>query len=246
MIDGHALLYRAYFAFINRPMINTKGVDTSAVYGFCRSLFDIILKEKPTHLFVAFDPGGKNFRHEAYPPYKANRPETPPVIKNSLPIVREFLESCRIPVLTIENAEADDVIGTLSKRAENEGFRVYMVTPDKDYGQLVSENILMYRPLSRGDGWEVLGTKEICEKYDIQDPEQVIDVLAIWGDASDNIPGVRGIGEVGAKKTGIALRLCGKRAGSSSGTIFFPARKTEPIPSDTLSVKGSGHHTHPA
>ncbi|HOZ19441.1 MAG: DNA polymerase I [Bacteroidetes bacterium ADurb.Bin139] len=200
MIDGHALLYRAYFAFINRPMINTKGVDTSAVYGFCRSLFDIILKEKPTHLFVAFDPGGKNFRHEAYPPYKANRPETPPVIKNSLPIVREFLESCRIPVLTIENAEADDVIGTLSKRAENEGFRVYMVTPDKDYGQLVSENILMYRPLSRGDGWEVLGTKEICEKYDIQDPEQVIDVLAIWGDASDNIPGVRGIGEVGAKK----------------------------------------------
>ena len=200
MIDGHALLYRAYFAFVNRPMINTKGVDTSAVYGFCRSLFDIILKEKPTHLFVAFDPGGKNFRHEAFPQYKANRPETPRVIKDSLPMVREFLESCRIPVLTLDNAEADDVIGTLSKRAENEGFRVFMVTPDKDYGQLVSKNILMYRPLNHGDGWEILGEKEICEKYNIRDPKQVIDVLAIWGDASDNIPGVRGIGEVGAKK----------------------------------------------
>ncbi|HPW77786.1 MAG TPA: DNA polymerase I [Bacteroidales bacterium] len=200
MIDGHALVYRAYFAFINRPMINTKGVDTSAVYGFCRSLFDIILKEKPTHLFVAFDPGGKNFRHEAFPEYKANRPETPAVIRESLPVINQFLESCNIPVITVPNAEADDVIGTLSKRAEKEGFRVFMVTPDKDYGQLVSDNIAMYKPLSRGDGWEILGTKEICEKYDISDPQQVIDILAIWGDASDNIPGVRGIGEVGAKK----------------------------------------------
>ncbi|HNR28062.1 MAG TPA: DNA polymerase I [Bacteroidales bacterium] len=200
MIDGHALLYRAYFAFLNRPMVNTKGVDTSAIYGFCRSLFDIILKEKPSHLLVAFDPGGKNFRHEAFPEYKANRPETPQVIKDSLPVVREFLESCRIPVLTIEKAEADDVIGTLSKRAENEGFKVFMVTPDKDYGQLVSENILMYRPLNHNDGWEIMGVKEICEKYGISDPGQVIDILAIWGDTSDNIPGVRGIGEVGAKK----------------------------------------------
>lgn len=199
MIDGHALLYRAYFAFINRPMINTKGVDTSAVYGFCRSLFDIILKEKPTHLFVAFDPSGKNFRHEAFPQYKANRPETPQVIRESLPVINEFLESCKIPVITIPNAEADDVIGTLSKRAEKEGFRVFMVTPDKDYGQLVSKNIMMYRPLSRGNGWEILGEREICEKYHINEPEQIIDILAIWGDASDNIPGVRGIGEVGAK-----------------------------------------------
>ena len=199
MIDGHALVYRAYFAFINRPMINTRGFDTSAVYGFCRSLFDIILKEKPTHLFVAFDPGGKNFRHEAFPQYKANRPETPQVIKDSLPVIHEFLESCRIPVLTIQNAEADDVIGTLSKRAEKEGFRVFMVTPDKDYGQLVSDNIFMYRPHARGDGWEVMGVKEICEKYKIREPEQVTDILALWGDASDNIPGVKGIGEVGAR-----------------------------------------------
>jgi DNA polymerase I len=199
MIDGHALVYRAYFAFINRPMLNTKGVDTSAIYGFCRSLFDIILKEKPTHLFVAFDPGGKNFRHQAYPEYKANRPETPAVIKESLPVIHEFLESCRIPVITIQNAEADDVIGTLSKRAEKEGFQVFMVTPDKDYGQLVSRNIRMFRPRSRGDGWDILGEKEICAKYNINDPAQVTDILAIWGDASDNIPGVRGIGEVGAK-----------------------------------------------
>ncbi|MFA5301741.1 MAG: DNA polymerase I [Bacteroidales bacterium] len=199
MIDGHALVYRAYFAFINRPMLNTKGVDTSAIYGFCRSLFDIILKEKPSHLFVAFDPGGKNFRHRAYPEYKANRPETPPVIKESLPVIHEFLESCRIPVITIQNAEADDVIGTLSKRAEKEGFQVFMVTPDKDYGQLVSKNIRMFRPRSRGDGWDILGEKEICAKYNINDPAQVTDILAIWGDASDNIPGVRGIGEVGAK-----------------------------------------------
>ncbi|MFA5444398.1 MAG: DNA polymerase I [Bacteroidales bacterium] len=199
MIDGHALVYRAYFAFINRPMLNTKGVDTSAIYGFCRSLFDIILKEKPTHLFVAFDPGGKNFRHQAYPEYKANRPETPAVIKESLPVIHEFLESCRIPVIIIQNAEADDVIGTLSKRAEKEGFQVFMVTPDKDYGQLVSKNIQMFRPRSRGDGWDILGEKEICTKYNINDPAQVTDILAIWGDASDNIPGVRGIGEVGAK-----------------------------------------------
>ncbi len=199
MIDGHALVYRAYFAFIHRPMLNTKGVDTSAIYGFCRSLFDIILKEKPTHLFVAFDPGGKNFRHQAFPEYKANRPETPQVIKESLPVIHDFLESCRIPVITIQNAEADDVIGTLSKRAEKEGFQVYMVTPDKDYGQLVSQNIRMFRPHSRGDGWEILGEKEICAKYNINEPAQVTDILAIWGDASDNIPGVRGIGEVGAK-----------------------------------------------
>lgn len=199
MIDGHALVYRAYFAFINRPMLNTKGVDTSAIYGFCRSLFDIILKERPTHLFVAFDPGGKNFRHQAYPEYKANRPETPAVIKESLPVIHEFLDSCRIPVITIQNAEADDVIGTLSKRAEKEGFQVFMVTPDKDYGQLVSKNIRMFRPHSRGDGWEIMGEKEICAKYNINDPLQVTDILAIWGDASDNIPGVRGIGEVGAK-----------------------------------------------
>ncbi|NLA16151.1 MAG: DNA polymerase I [Bacteroidales bacterium] len=200
MIDGHALVFRSYYAFINRPMINTKGVETSAIYGFCRSLFDIILREKPTHLFVAFDPKGKNFRHQTYPQYKANRPETPVQIAEAIPIIQEFLESCHIPVVVQENVEADDVIGTLSKRAEEEGFRVFMVTPDKDFGQLVSDNIVMYRPLSRGDGWEVAGKQEICERFGVNDPQQIIDLLAIWGDASDNIPGVRGIGEIGAKK----------------------------------------------
>ena len=200
MIDGHALVFRSYFAFANRPMINSKGVETSAIYGFCRSLFDIILREKPTHMFVAFDPRGKNFRHEAFPDYKANRPETPEQIVQAVPVIREFLESCHIPVIVKENAEADDVIGTLSKRAGEEGFDVFMVTPDKDFGQLVSDNIFMYRPLSRGDGWEIMGTQEICNKYGISKPQQLIDVLAIWGDASDNITGVRGIGEVGATR----------------------------------------------
>lgn len=200
MIDGHALVFRGYFAFINRPMVNSKGVNTSAIYGFCKSLFELILKERPTHLFVAFDPGGKIFRHELYPQYKANRPETPPVIKESIPVIKHMLEACRIPIVIKEQVEADDVIGTLSKRAEQEGFEVFMVTPDKDYGQLVSPNIKIYKPNGQGEGWEILGVKQICDKYGIHTPEQVIDILAIWGDASDNVPGVKGIGEVGARK----------------------------------------------
>ncbi|HPS25206.1 MAG TPA: DNA polymerase I, partial [Bacteroidales bacterium] len=196
MIDGHALVFRGYFAFINRPMVNSKGVNTSAIYGFCKSLFELILKERPTHLFVAFDPGGKIFRHELYPLYKANRPETPPVIKESIPVIKHMLEACRIPIVIKEQVEADDVIGTLSKRAEQEGFEVFMVTPDKDYGQLVSPNIKIYKPNGQGEGWEILGVKQICDKYGIHTPEQVIDILAIWGDASDNVPGVKGIGEV--------------------------------------------------
>lgn len=200
MIDGHALVFRSYYAFANRPMVNSKGVETSAIYGFCRSLFDIILREKPTHLFVAFDPRGKNFRHEAFPDYKANRPETPEPIIQAVPIIQEFLESCHIPVIIKENAEADDVIGTLSKRAGEEGFDVFMVTPDKDFGQLVSDNVYMYRPIPRRDGWEILGVQEVCNKYNIARPQHIIDLLAIWGDSSDNIPGVRGIGEVGATK----------------------------------------------
>ncbi len=200
MIDGHALVFRGYFAFINRPMVNSKGVNTSAIYGFCKSLFELILKERPTHLFVAFDPGGKIFRHELYPLYKANRPETPPVIKESIPVIKHMLEACRIPIVIKEQVEADDVIGTLSKRAEQEGFEVVMVTPDKDYGQLVSPNIKIYKPNGQGEGWEILGVKQICDKYGIHTPEQVIDILAIWGDAVDNVPGVKGVGEVGARK----------------------------------------------
>lgn len=200
MIDGHALVYRAYFAFLGRPMVNSKGVDTSAIYGFCKTLFEVILKERPSHLFVAFDPGGKNFRHDMFPAYKANRPETPQVIKDSLPVIKEILRACQIPIVIRERVEADDVIGTLAKRGEEAGFEVYMVTPDKDYGQLVSPHIRMFKPRFQGEGWDTLGVKEICEKYGISKPEQVIDILAIWGDASDNVPGVQGVGEVGARK----------------------------------------------
>lgn len=200
MIDGHALLYRGYYAFLNRPMFSSNGVDTSAIYGFTKTVFELILKERPSHLFVAFDPGGKTFRNDMYPLYKANRPETPQVIKDSLPVVKEILQACNIPVIVKENVEADDVIGTLAKRAEQLGFEVIMVTPDKDYGQLVSPHIKMYRPHSQGEGWDIMGVKEVCDKYGIYTPEQVTDILAIWGDASDNVPGVRGIGPVGAGK----------------------------------------------
>lgn len=200
MIDGHALVYRAYYAFINRPVYSSKGVDTSAIYGFCKSLFELLLKEQPTHLFVAFDPGGKNFRHDMYPQYKANRPPTPQIIKDSLPVIQEILKACGIPIVIKQAVEADDVIGTLSKRAEEDGFDVYMVTPDKDYGQLVSPHVMMYKPHFQGEGWDVIGVNDICRRYEIHEPKQVIDILAIWGDTSDNVPGVRGIGEVGAKK----------------------------------------------
>ncbi len=200
MIDGHALVYRAYYAFINRPVSNSKGVDTGTIFGFCKSLFDLLLKERPSHLFVAFDPGGKNFRHTMYPVYKANRPPTPQVIKDSIPVIQQILTACGIPIIIMQAVEADDVIGTLSKRAEEDGFEVYMVTPDKDYGQLVTPNVKMYKPHSQGEGWDILDVNDICRRYEIHEPKQVIDILAIWGDSSDNVPGVRGVGEVGAKK----------------------------------------------
>lgn len=200
MIDGHALVFRAYYAFIRRPMINSKGINTSAIFGFCKTLFELILREKPSHLFVAFDPGGKNFRHEKYPLYKANRETTPEIIKTSIPVIRDFLNACSIPVIVKEGVEADDVIGSLAKKAEEKQFEVYMVTPDKDYGQLVSKSIKIYKPSRGGNGWEILGVPEICAQYGISDPLQVIDILSIWGDASDNIPGIPGIGEMGAKR----------------------------------------------
>ena len=200
IIDGHALVYRAYYAFIKRPITTSKGIDTSAIYGFTKTLLELIRKEKPSHLMVAFDPGGKNFRHEKYPLYKANRQETPEVIKESLPRIKEIIEAFNIPILISSGYEADDVIGTVAKQAEQKGYTVYMVTPDKDYGQLVSENIFVCKPQHAGEGLEKLGVKEICEKYGIQHPIQLIDVLALWGDASDNVPGVDGVGEVRAKK----------------------------------------------
>ncbi|MCL2502618.1 MAG: DNA polymerase, partial [Bacteroidales bacterium] len=200
LLDGHALMYRAYYAFIRRPMINSKGQDMSAVFGFTKTLIDLLLKEKPSHLAVGFDPGGKTFRHQNYALYKANRQETPEVIKSALPMIRHILEAFNIPVCMVEGFEADDVLGTIAKAAQEKQFEVYMVTPDKDYGQLVSPHIFQYKPGRGGDEWELWGEKDICAKYNIDKPEQIIDILAIQGDASDNVPGVPGIGEIGAKK----------------------------------------------
>ena len=200
LIDGHALIFRSYYAFLRRPMINSKGEDTSILFGFTKTLTDLIIREKPSHLAVAFDPPSKTFRHELYPLYKANRAETPELIKSALDPLIEIVNSMSIPVLMRPGFEADDVIGTLAKKAESEGFTVFMLTPDKDYGQLVSEKIFQCKPGKNGGENIIIGPEQIKEEYGINDPRSVIDILAIWGDASDNVPGVRGVGEVGSRK----------------------------------------------
>ena len=200
LIDGHALIFRSYYAFLRRPMINSKGEDTSILFGFTKTLTDLIIRERPSHLAVAFDPPSKTFRHELYPLYKANRAETPELIKSALDPLIEIVSSMSIPVLMRPGFEADDVIGTLAKKAESEGFTVFMLTPDKDYGQLVSEKIFQCKPGKNGGENIIIGPEQIKEEYGINDPRSVIDILAIWGDASDNVPGVRGVGEVGSRK----------------------------------------------
>jgi DNA polymerase I len=200
LLDGHALVYRAHFAFIQRPLINSKGVNTSAISGFMRTLMDLINNQKPTHIAVAFDPK-RTFRHDFYPEYKANRDAQPEDISIAMPWIKKILEGMKIPILFLENYEADDVIGTVAKQAEKEGFQVFMVTPDKDYGQLVSENIFMYKPSRQGNGVEVLGVKEILETWEIDHVSQVVDSLGLIGDSVDNIPGVSGIGP----KTAVTL-----------------------------------------
>ncbi len=200
LIDAYALIYRSYYAFIKSPRINSKGLNTSAVLGFVNVLEDILNREKPTHIAVAFDPPGPTFRHEAYEEYKAQRESTPEDIKLSVPYIKDILGAYNIPILEIKGYEADDVIGTVAKKAETEGFQVYMLTSDKDFGQLVTDNIFMYRPKFRG-GYEVLGANEIMEKYSLSSQYQVIDMLGLMGDASDNIPGCPGVGE----KTAIKL-----------------------------------------
>ncbi len=200
LLDGHALVYRAHFAFINRPLINSKGINTSAVNGFVRTLWDLLQNQKPTHIAVAFDPKGKTFRHEYFPEYKANRDAMPEDIQIALPIIQEVVEGFNIPIIMVDNYEADDIIGTVAKQAEKEGFKVYMVTPDKDYAQLVSDNVFMYKPSRMGNGVDILGKKEILEKWDIERVDQVIDVLGLQGDSVDNIPGVPGIGPKTAVK----------------------------------------------
>ncbi len=199
LLDAYALIYRAYYAFIRAPRINSKKLNTSAIYGFTNSLLEVLQKEKPTHLAVAFDPAGPTFRHEMYEPYKAQREATPEDIKLAVPYIKRLLDALNIPILEVNGYEADDVIGTVSLKAEKEGFEVFMMTPDKDYAQLVSDNVKMYKPRSKGGEMDILGIPEVQEKFAIEEPKQVIDILALMGDASDNIPGCPGIGEKGAK-----------------------------------------------
>ena len=199
LVDAYALIFRGYYAFIKNPRINSKGTDTSAIMGFMNSLLDVIKRERPDHLAVCFDKGGSTDRVEMYEAYKANRDETPEAIKIAVPYIEEILKAMHIPIMVKEGYEADDVIGTLSKQAEKEGYKTYMVTPDKDFAQLVSDNIFMYRPVF-GGGYETWGVPEVKEKFEIEDPLQVIDFLGMMGDSSDNIPGLPGVGEKTAKK----------------------------------------------
>ena len=200
LLDAYALIYRAYYAFLKAPRINSKGFNTSAVLGFVNTLEDILTNEKPTHIGVAFDPKGGTFRHELYKEYKAQREETPEVIRESVPIIKQVLEAYRIPVLEVAGFEADDVIGTLSKKADEKGITTYMMTPDKDYCQLVTDRALIYRPRYGNNGYEIMGPQEVKQKYGLDSTCQVIDMLGLMGDSSDNIPGCPGIGEKTAVK----------------------------------------------
>ena len=200
LLDAYALIYRAYFALNKNPRINSKGLNTSAIMGFLNTLYEVLRNEKPTHIGVAFDLGAPTLRTDDFSAYKANREETPPDIKISVPYIKEIIKGFNIPIFECEGYEADDIIGTLSKKAEKEGFTTYMMTPDKDFGQLVSDNIFIYKPAKGGEPAKILGPNDVCEKYGIARPEQVIDILGLWGDASDNIPGIPGIGEKTASK----------------------------------------------
>ena len=199
LVDAFALIFRGYYAFIKNPRINSKGLDTSAIMGFMNSLLDVIKRERPDHLAVCFDKGGSVDRVEMFEAYKANRDETPEAIKIAVPYIQEILKAMHIPIMVKEGFEADDVIGTLSKQAEKEGYKTFMVTPDKDFAQLVSENIFMYKPRF-GGGYDIWGIPEIQEKFGVETPEQVIDFLGMMGDSADNIPGLPGVGEKTAKK----------------------------------------------
>lgn len=198
LLDAYALIYRSYYALLRSPRINSKGLNTSAVLGFMNTLNEVLTKERPTHIGVAFD-HGKTFRHEAFPQYKAQREETPEDIKLSVPIIKRILEAYRIPILQVDGFEADDIIGTVATRFGREGVATYMLTPDKDYGQLVADNVYIYRP-RHGGGYEVMGPKEVQAKYGIASPLQVVDLLALMGDSADNFPGCPGVGEKTAAK----------------------------------------------
>ena len=200
LLDAYALIFRGYYAFIKNPRINSKGFDTSAIMGFTNSLIDVIKRERPEYLAVCFDKGGSKSRSEVFSEYKANRDETPEAIKLGVPFIEKILTAMQIPVVIKEGFEADDIIGTLAKKAEKKGFQVYMVTPDKDFAQLVSDNIFMYRPPRMGNDYEIWGVKEVQDKFQVERPEQVIDYLGMMGDSVDNIPGLPGVGDKTAKK----------------------------------------------
>lgn len=200
LLDAYALIYRAYYALIRSPRMTTKGFNTSAIFGFCNTLTEILRNENPTHIAVCFDPHGPTFRHDAYPEYKADREAMPEDIRASLPYIKDIVKAWNIPIIEVPGYEADDVIGTLSRQAEREGMTTYMMTPDKDYGQLVTDKVFMYRPSLRGNDFEIRGVKEVCERHGISSPLQVIDLLALEGDAIDNIPGCPGVGEKTAQK----------------------------------------------
>ncbi|HEU0137035.1 MAG TPA: 5'-3' exonuclease H3TH domain-containing protein, partial [Flavobacterium sp.] len=200
LLDAYALIFRGYYAFIKNPRINSKGMDTSAIMGFMNSLLDVIKREKPDHLAVAFDKEGSFVRAEMYTEYKSNRSETPEAIMLAIPYIHKLLEAMHIPIIELAGCEADDLIGTIAKQAEKHNYQVFMVTPDKDFAQLVSENIFMYKPARMGNGIEIWGVPEVLAKFEIERPEQVVDFLGMMGDAVDNIPGLPGVGEVTAKK----------------------------------------------
>lgn len=200
LLDAYALIYRAYYAFISNPIKNSKGVNTSATYGFTNTLFDLMQKEKPTHLAVVFDAEAETDRAVEHSFYKANREAMPEDIRNSIPVIKEIIKAFHIPMLELSGYEADDIIGTIAKEKEKTGHIIYMVTPDKDFAQLVSDRIFIYKPSRQGNGVEIMGVKEVCEKWEVDDPLKVIDILGMWGDAVDNIPGIPGVGEKTAKK----------------------------------------------
>ncbi|WP_309608475.1 DNA polymerase I [Flavobacterium sp.] len=200
LLDAYALIFRGYFAFIKNPRITSTGLDTSAIMGFMNALMDVIKREKPDHLAVAFDKGGSDVRNEMYQEYKSHRQETPEAIRIAIPYIQQLLKAMHIPIIEIAGVEADDLIGTIAKQAEKQNYKVFMVTPDKDFAQLVSENIFMYKPARMGNGIEIWGVPEVLERFEIERPEQVIDFLGMMGDAADNIPGLPGVGEVTAKK----------------------------------------------
>ncbi|MBP9039459.1 MAG: DNA polymerase I [Paludibacteraceae bacterium] len=201
LLDAYALIYRAYYAFLRTPRQNSKGLNTGAIFGFVNTLEDVLKREQPTHIAVVFDPSGPTFRHEAYAAYKAQREETPEDIRKAVPIIKQIVEAYRIPVIQVANFEADDVIGTLSKKAEKAGYEVFMMTPDKDYAQLVSEHVFIYKPRFGSSGFDTIGIPEVLAKWSLKDVSQVIDLLGLMGDSSDNIPGCPGVGE----KTAIKL-----------------------------------------